>query len=187
MLRAERLVMLNTMDQFWRRHLTDLDVLREGIGLMAIAQRDPLVEYQREAFAMWGDMQGQIRLRAAYDLLNIRVQTAQQQPVRRNIRAWRPGAENGAATDRPEPVRKTAKQKLGRKRTLPLWQWPKVQAVPHEARSPGAARAQPGQPGRLRRCCKSAKSRFISSAKVTTWSTRAGLSVWCHARSGRAT
>ena len=53
MLRAERLVMLNTMDQFWRRHLTDLDVLREGIGLMAIAQRDPLVEYQREAFAMW--------------------------------------------------------------------------------------------------------------------------------------
>ena len=114
MLRAERLVMLNTMDQFWRRHLTDLDVLREGIGLMAIAQRDPLVEYQREAFAMWEDMQGQIRLLAAYDLLNIRVQTAQQQPVRRNIRAWRPGAENGAATDRPAPVRKTAKQKLGR-------------------------------------------------------------------------
>ena len=114
MLRAERLVMLNTMDQFWRQHLTDLDVLREGIGLMAIAQRDPLVEYQREAFAMWGDMQGQIRLRAAYDLLNIRVQTAQQQPVRRNIRAWRPGAENGAAIERPEPVRKTAKQKLGR-------------------------------------------------------------------------
>ena len=115
MLRAERLVMLNTMDQFWRRHLTDLDVLREGIGLMAIAQRDPLVEYQREAFAMWEDMQGQIRLRAAYDLLNIRVQTAQQQPVRRNIRAWRPGAENGtAAVERPEPVRKSAKQKLGR-------------------------------------------------------------------------
>ena len=99
--RAERLVMLNTMDQFWRRHLTDLDVLREGIGLMAIAQRDPLVEYQREAFAMWEDMQGQIRLRAAHDLLNIRAQLAQQQPVRRNIRAWRPGAENGAATTRP--------------------------------------------------------------------------------------
>ncbi len=114
--RAERLVLLNTIDQFWRRHLTDLDVLREGIGLMAIAQRDPLVEYQREAFAMWADMQVQIRDRAAQDLLSIRLQVAQQQPVRRNLRAWRPGAENGAATatSRPEPVRKTAKQKLGR-------------------------------------------------------------------------
>jgi preprotein translocase subunit SecA len=72
--RAERLVMLNTLDGFWRRHLTDLDMLREGIGLMAIAQRDPLVEYQRQAFAMWEDMQGQVRSRAAHDLYNIRVQ-----------------------------------------------------------------------------------------------------------------
>src|SRR5690606_8651596 len=53
MKRAERLVMLNAIDSHWRRHLTDLDVLREGIGLMAIAQRDPLVEYKREAFGMW--------------------------------------------------------------------------------------------------------------------------------------
>ena len=120
MQRAGRLVMLNTMDQFWRRHLTDLDVLREGIGLMAIAQRDPLVEYQRAAFAMWEEMQDQIQDRASYDLLNIRVQTAQQQPVRRDFRAWRPGVENGAAaTSRPEPVRKTAKQKLGR--NAPCW------------------------------------------------------------------
>ena len=120
MTRAERLVLLNTMDHFWRRHLTDLDVLREGIGLMAIAQRDPLVEYQREAFAMWEEMQDQVRDRAAYDLLNIRVQAAQQQPVRRNVRAWRPGVENGAAApSRPEPVRKTARQKLGRNE--PCW------------------------------------------------------------------
>ncbi|MCE2488985.1 MAG: preprotein translocase subunit SecA [Anaerolineae bacterium] len=119
MTRAERLVLLNTMDHFWRRHLTDLDILREGIGLMAIAQRDPLVEYQREAFAMWEEMQDQIRDRAAYDLLNIRVQAAQQQPVRRNVRAWRPGVENGAARAQPEPVRKTAKQKLGR--NAPCW------------------------------------------------------------------
>ena len=120
MTRAERLVLLNTMDHFWRRHLTDLDVLREGIGLMAIAQRDPLVEYQREAFAMWEEMQDQVRDRAAYDLLNIRVQAAQQQPVRRNVRAWRPGVENGAAApSRPAPVRKTARQKLGRNE--PCW------------------------------------------------------------------
>src|SRR5690606_26732727 len=94
--RAERLVMLNTLDAFWRRHLTDLDMLREGIGLMAIAQRDPLVEYQRQAFAMWGDMQNQVRLKAAHDLLNVRIQTAQQ-PVRRNYQAVRPGVNGSPA------------------------------------------------------------------------------------------
>ncbi len=112
--RAERLVMLNTLDQFWRRHLTDLDMLREGIGLMAIAQRDPLVEYQRAAFAMWEDMQHEIRQKAANDLLHIKVQAAQQQPVRRNVRAFRPGVGGGAATSKPETVRKTAKEKIGR-------------------------------------------------------------------------
>jgi preprotein translocase subunit SecA len=112
--RAERLVMLNTMDQFWRQHLTDLDVLREGIGLMAVAQRDPLVEYQRTAFAMWEAMQGQIRQKAAYDLMYVRLQTAQQQPVRRNYQAVRPGVGNGAATSKPETVRKSAKDKIGR-------------------------------------------------------------------------
>src|SRR5690606_38328170 len=80
MRRAERLIMLNTMDSYWRRHLTDLDMLREGIGLMAIAQRDPLVEHQRQAFRMWEEMQQQMRIRAAHDLLNVRVQVAQQQP-----------------------------------------------------------------------------------------------------------
>ncbi|MBZ0302822.1 MAG: preprotein translocase subunit SecA, partial [Anaerolineae bacterium] len=118
--RAERLIMLNTLDGFWRRHLTDLDMLREGIGLMAIAQRDPLVEYQREAFAMWGDMQTQVRARAAHDLLNVRVQVAQQQPVRRNYRAVRPGVGDGsAATSKPETVRKTSKEKIGR--NDPCW------------------------------------------------------------------
>jgi preprotein translocase subunit SecA len=118
--RAERLVMLNTLDAFWRRHLTDLDVLREGIGLMAIAQRDPLVEYQRQAFAMWGDMLSQVRQKAAHDLLNVRIQTAQQQPLRRNYRAVRPGVnDGGAATSKPETVRKTSKEKMGR--NDPCW------------------------------------------------------------------
>jgi preprotein translocase subunit SecA len=117
--RAERLIMLNTMDSYWRRHLTDLDMLREGIGLMAIAQRDPLVEYQRQAFRMWEEMQEQVRMRAAHDLLNVRVQVAQQQPVRRSYQAMRPGAPDGAATSKPETVRKTSKEKIGR--NDPCW------------------------------------------------------------------
>jgi preprotein translocase subunit SecA len=114
MRRAERLVMLNTLDQFWRRHLTDLDMLREGIGLVALAQRDPLVEYQREAFTMWEGMQREVREKAAHDLLHIKVQTAQQQPVHRSVRAFRPGDGAGSAASRPETVRKSAKDKIGR-------------------------------------------------------------------------
>jgi preprotein translocase subunit SecA len=58
---AERFVMLRAIDTLWVRHLTDLDILREGIGLVGIGQRDPLVEYKREAFAMWQDLQDQIQ------------------------------------------------------------------------------------------------------------------------------
>jgi preprotein translocase subunit SecA len=94
-------------------------MLREGIGLMAIAQRDPLVEYQRQAFAMWEGMQQEVRQKAALDLLHIKIQTAQQQPVRRNMRAFRPGEGSGAATSKPETVRKTAKDKIGR--NDPCW------------------------------------------------------------------
>ena len=59
--RVESGLMLRSVDQHWQRHLTDLDVLREGIGLMSIAQRDPLVEYKREVFSMWQGMLDEIR------------------------------------------------------------------------------------------------------------------------------
>jgi preprotein translocase subunit SecA len=50
MRRAERWVMLNVIDTLWVQHLTSIDDLREGIGLRAYGQRDPLVEYKAEAY-----------------------------------------------------------------------------------------------------------------------------------------
>jgi preprotein translocase subunit SecA len=52
----ERLVMLQTIDAKWKDHLYAMDNLKEGIGLRAYAQRDPLIEYQREAFDMFEEM-----------------------------------------------------------------------------------------------------------------------------------
>ncbi|MBD4447408.1 hypothetical protein GUG94_20770, partial [Xanthomonas citri pv. citri] len=52
MRQLEREVLLTVLDRKWREHLYEMDYLREGIGLRAMAQRDPLVEYQREG----GDM-----------------------------------------------------------------------------------------------------------------------------------
>jgi preprotein translocase subunit SecA len=49
MRQLERLVMLRAVDNRWVRHLTDLDELREGIGLRAFAQQDPLIAYARRA------------------------------------------------------------------------------------------------------------------------------------------
>lgn len=57
----ECLVMLQVVDERWREHLRDMDYLREGIGLRAIGQKDPLVEYKREAYAMWQKVMDDIR------------------------------------------------------------------------------------------------------------------------------
>ena len=52
----ERRVVLSVLDRKWREHLYEMDYLQEGIGLRAMAQRDPLVEYQREGFDMFEAM-----------------------------------------------------------------------------------------------------------------------------------
>jgi len=52
----ERQVMLNIIDQHWREHLLEMDYLEEGIHLRAMGQKDPLVEWQREGFEMFGAM-----------------------------------------------------------------------------------------------------------------------------------
>ena len=54
--RIEREVMLSIIDQRWRDHLAEMDYLREGINLRAVAQQDPLVAWQREGYAMFGQL-----------------------------------------------------------------------------------------------------------------------------------
>jgi preprotein translocase subunit SecA len=57
----ERLVLLSVIDNRWREHLYEMDYLQEGIGLRAMAQKDPLVEYQREGYEMFQQMQATIK------------------------------------------------------------------------------------------------------------------------------
>jgi preprotein translocase subunit SecA len=56
----ERHIILNIIDQRWKDHLLAMDHLKEGIGLRAYGQRDPLVEYKRESFEMFGQMKDRI-------------------------------------------------------------------------------------------------------------------------------
>jgi preprotein translocase subunit SecA len=70
----ERRVVLSVIDRKWRDHLYEMDYLKEGIGLRAMAQRDPLVEYQREGYVMFSSMMGQIKEEVAGFLFNLEVQ-----------------------------------------------------------------------------------------------------------------
>ena len=70
----ERRVVLSVIDRRWRDHLYEMDYLKDGIGLRAMAQRDPLVEYQREGYALFGTMMGQIKEDTTGFVYNLEVQ-----------------------------------------------------------------------------------------------------------------
>jgi preprotein translocase subunit SecA len=57
----ERLIVLNALDRLWQEHLYNMDQLRNGIGLRAYGQKDPLVEYKTEAFAMFEEMMDNVK------------------------------------------------------------------------------------------------------------------------------
>jgi preprotein translocase subunit SecA len=82
----ERWVLLRTLDAKWRDHLYEMDYLREGIGLRALAQRDPLVEYKNEGYNMFGTMLESIQedfVRYIFHLEVVRQEeTAATQPAR---------------------------------------------------------------------------------------------------------
>ena len=75
----ERQVLLTVLDRKWREHLYEMDYLREGIGLRAMAQRDPLVEYQREGGTMFNAMMEAFMEEVVGFLFNLEVKV--QQPV----------------------------------------------------------------------------------------------------------
>jgi preprotein translocase subunit SecA len=107
----ERGVMLRILDDLWVKHLTSLAVLREGIGLQAYGHRNPLVEYQREAHAMWEELQQQIRRRVVQAVFNTEPAPLRQRQV----------SEHRAQLDAgpPEPLRTTEWDKVGRNDPCP--------------------------------------------------------------------
>ena len=70
----ERKVLLSVLDRKWREHLYEMDYLQEGIGLRAMAQRDPLVEYQKEGYELFAAMMDAIKEEIAGYLFNVEVQ-----------------------------------------------------------------------------------------------------------------
>ena len=70
----ERKILLSVLDRKWREHLYEMDYLQEGIGLRAMAQRDPLVEYQREGFDLFTAMMDAVKEELVSFVFNVEVQ-----------------------------------------------------------------------------------------------------------------
>ncbi|GAB3133579.1 preprotein translocase subunit SecA [Amycolatopsis stemonae] len=77
----EHQVMLTVLDRKWREHLYEMDYLKQGIGMRALAQRDPLIEYQREGFDMFRAMLDSLKEEAVGFLFNLQVERAEAPPA----------------------------------------------------------------------------------------------------------
>jgi preprotein translocase subunit SecA len=74
----ERSIMLQTLDQSWREHLTALDALRQGIHLRGYAQKQPKQEYKREAFELFGSLLDRVKADVVKVLMTVRIQTQEE-------------------------------------------------------------------------------------------------------------
>jgi preprotein translocase subunit SecA len=86
----ERLVFLSVIDNRWREHLYEMDYLQEGIGLRAVGQRDPLVEYQREGYDMFTQMQEAIKEDFARYIFHVEAVHEEEQQRPQQMRQERP-------------------------------------------------------------------------------------------------
>ncbi|QSE85428.1 preprotein translocase subunit SecA [Rhodococcus koreensis] len=116
----ERRVLLSVLDRKWREHLYEMDYLKEGIGLRAMAQRDPLVEYQREGFDMFGGMLEGLKEESVGFLFNLQVEAAAPQAAQApgvSVTAASAAATASAApapaAPRPLPTQEAAQQAQG--------------------------------------------------------------------------
>jgi preprotein translocase subunit SecA len=123
-----RFVLLQVLDASWREHLLAMDELRRGIGLRAIGQKDPLLEYQFESYALFQQTLQGVREKVAEYALRVTVVSRERQSQGRIAREERdamiPGmkssSESSAATtgdSRPRPVQRG--KKVGRNDPCP--------------------------------------------------------------------
>ena len=102
---AERVILLKVMDQKWMSHIDDMDILRDGIGLQAYGQKDPLVEYKIAGYGMFQEMMRSIQEETVRVLYQIKLeQKVEREQVAKPL-----------ATNRDESAVRAPKMREGRK------------------------------------------------------------------------
>ena len=89
----ERKILLSVLDRKWREHLYEMDYLQEGIGLRAMAQRDPLVEYQKEGFDLFSAMMDAVKEEMVGFLFNVEVKIEDKQVEAKGVEPSAPSQQ----------------------------------------------------------------------------------------------
>ena len=148
----ERSIMLQSIDQHWREHLSALEHLRQGIHLRGYAQKNPKQEYKREAFELFENLLGIIRTEVSRVLMNVQIQSAaeaEQVADQLEDRAEqtaggarmmhgrgsgsRGPALAGGGVGQPGPASHRQRPPCGSQRSVPLRLGQEVQALPRQA------------------------------------------------------
>lgn len=82
----KNMILLPVIDSQWKDHLLAMDHLKEGIGLRGYGQRDPLVEYKKEAFDMFGELSGRISTEAVTRIFKVQIKRDQESSIRSHNR-----------------------------------------------------------------------------------------------------
>ena len=113
---AERRTLLSIVDSRWREHLYDMDYLREGIGWRGLGQRDPLVEYKREGYDMFQDMERGLKEDYVTYIYRIENVALPEQEEVQNL-SYSGGGEE--PSPQPKAPRRNLEQKVGRNEPCP--------------------------------------------------------------------
>jgi len=114
--KIEKQIMLQVVDQNWKEHLLQLDQLRQGIGLRAYAQRDPLNEYKSEAFNLFHSMLSTIRNQVTTILLNIELVSDIPERKEQNTNLIKESLNEEKLDNKNKPIKT---KKIGRNETCP--------------------------------------------------------------------
>ena len=111
----ERAVLLRSIDTLWIDHLEALSHLREGIGLRGYGQKDPLVEYKREAFQYFQQLLDQIRKQVVYSIYKMGVVVKRKSPMENQNMNFS-GSKKGGEESKTKPIKN---EKVGRNNPCP--------------------------------------------------------------------
>jgi preprotein translocase subunit SecA len=112
--KIEKTVVLSVIDNKWREHLSEMDYMRAGIGLRAMGQRDPLVEYQREGYDLFADLVDSVKRDSVRYLFHVQVAQEAEKAKQEQLRFQAQAAAAGGGN-----VRQAVSDKVGRNDPCP--------------------------------------------------------------------
>jgi len=108
----EKMMLLQVLDTQWKDHLLSMDHLKEGVGLRGYGQRDPLVEYKKEAFEIFADLSGRVASEVVARLMKIQI--AREEKIERKFAAKPARLKYGRGGEDSKPQTVVKDRKIGR-------------------------------------------------------------------------